>query len=214
MAGVKGQVQRRGEERRRAIVDAAVELFSRGGFQGTGVAAVADKVGITAPAVLHHFGSKEHLLLAVVEEFDRRSITLGVEVFGPGGLETLRRLRRLAEGMEEYPTHSALHLRLEAESLDVESPTHRYFVERAQFMRSLVEQAIRTGQQRREIRADADPAAKAAEVIAYLDGAARSWLVDPSLSLVELFDGYLEGLVASLAAGSRGRAAVRSRPKR
>jgi hypothetical protein len=51
-------------------------------------------------------------------------------------------------------------------------------------------------------------------VIAYLDGAARTWLVDPSLSLVELFDGYLEGLVASLAAGSLGRAAVRSRPKR
>ncbi|WP_031112422.1 helix-turn-helix domain-containing protein, partial [Streptomyces sp. NRRL S-146] len=68
MAGVKGQVQKRGVERRRAMVDAAIELFARQGVRGTGVAAVAERAGATPSALIHHFGSKDGLVRAVLEE--------------------------------------------------------------------------------------------------------------------------------------------------
>jgi AcrR family transcriptional regulator len=200
MAGVKGQVQVRGTERRAAIVDAAVELFARSGYQGTSLSEIAERVGVSAPAILHHFGSKAGLLVAVLADVDQRHLDSGAAVFEPGGLETIRRLRRFAESMARAPQVSAIHLLLEAEHLHDEGPVGQYLRGRARAMRSLVAAAIATGQRAGEIRADVDPTTKAAEVVAYLDGAARSWLVDPDLSILALYDSYLDGLRAALAA--------------
>lgn len=52
--------------RARAIT-AATRLFAAQGFEATSVQAVADEVGVTKQAVLHHFPSKEHLRQAVLE---------------------------------------------------------------------------------------------------------------------------------------------------
>lgn len=199
VAGVKGQVQTRGTERRAAIIDAAVELFSRTGYQGTALSDIAERVGVSAPAVLHHFGSKSGLLVAVLAEVDRRHLDSGAEVFRPGGLETLRRLRRFAESMDRAPQVSAIHLLLEGEHLHDDGPVGKYLRRRARAMRSMVAAAIASGQDSREIRADVDPVAKAAEIVAYLDGAARSWLVDPSLSILDLYDSYLDSLLTALS---------------
>lgn len=60
-------------QRRRAILDAAIDIFGRQGYQGTGLSAIAQDAGITASAIIHHFGSKEGLLRAVLDEHDARS---------------------------------------------------------------------------------------------------------------------------------------------
>jgi AcrR family transcriptional regulator len=52
---------------RAAILAAAVRLFAAHGFDGTAIQDVADAVGVTKPAVLHHFASKEVLRQAVLE---------------------------------------------------------------------------------------------------------------------------------------------------
>jgi AcrR family transcriptional regulator len=202
VAGVKGQVQTRGTERRAAIIDAAVELFSRSGYQGTALTEIAERVGVSAPAILHHFGSKAGLLVAVLAEVDRRHLDSGAEVFGPGGLETLRRLRRFAESMDGAPEVSAIHLLLEAEHLHDDGPVGAYLRRRARAMRAMVAAALTTGQETGEIRADVDPVAKAAEIVAYLDGAARTWLVDPRLSILDLYDSYLDAVLVALSVES------------
>lgn len=54
------------EVRSRAVV-AATKLFAAQGFDATSVQAVADEVGVTKQAVLHHFPSKDHLRHAVLD---------------------------------------------------------------------------------------------------------------------------------------------------
>jgi AcrR family transcriptional regulator len=49
------------------ILDAAVEVFRRGGYHAATLEEVAVKVGITRGAVLYHFRTKADLLAAVVE---------------------------------------------------------------------------------------------------------------------------------------------------
>lgn len=50
------------------IVREATRLFSERGFDGTTLQDIAGAVGVTKPAVLHHFPSKEHVQKAVLEE--------------------------------------------------------------------------------------------------------------------------------------------------
>lgn len=54
------------EVRVRAVA-AATKLFAAQGFDATSVQAVADEVGVTKQAVLHHFPSKDHLRQAVLD---------------------------------------------------------------------------------------------------------------------------------------------------
>jgi AcrR family transcriptional regulator len=206
MVGVKGQTQQRGVERRAAIVDAALELFSQTGFRSGGLTALAERVGVTGPAILHHFGSKDNLLLAVIEEADRRWIGMVLEVYEPGGLESIRRLRRFAEVMEERPYLPALHLRLEVEQrLGDTALTQDYFLERARGSRRLLTKAVTSGQESGEIDPALDPRAIAEEIHAFIDGAARAWIVDPELSLSGMLDHYLTALEARIAAPAKER---------
>src|SRR5580692_5418937 len=46
---------------------AATRLFAERGFEGTSIQLIADAVGVSKPAVLHHFSSKEDLRRAVLE---------------------------------------------------------------------------------------------------------------------------------------------------
>jgi AcrR family transcriptional regulator len=54
-------------EVRIATLAAAMRLFASHGFEGTALQDIADAVGVSKPAVLHHYPSKEHLRQAVLD---------------------------------------------------------------------------------------------------------------------------------------------------
>jgi AcrR family transcriptional regulator len=57
-----------GEATRLALLESAALLFDEYGYAGTSVSAVARGAGLTSGALYFHFGGKENLALAVVEE--------------------------------------------------------------------------------------------------------------------------------------------------
>lgn len=200
MAGVKGQVQRRGVERRKEIVQAALELFTLRGARGTSVADVAEKVGISAPAVLHHFGTKDDLLLAVIAERDKRGAVEFSELLAEGGLAGLARMVDAAEVNEAERGLVACFVVLEAENLHEGDVAHTYFAERSEVMRAFFAGLIADGQESGEIRADIDPVVKATEIVAFMEGAAMVWSLDPKTSLVGLYRSYVDTLLRDLRA--------------
>ena len=200
VVGVKGQIQERGVQRRRAIVEAATELFARDGFRGTGLAAIADEVGVTPAAVLHHFGSKQNLLLAVLRERDRRVVSFVGEFPQPGraGFEAWI---RAAEWNETQWALTSLYTVLECENLLAEHPAHEFFISRTASVREGIVQTIESGIRRGEFRADIDVGAKADEILAFVEGAHMVWLQDPErISLSGLFRSYFGSLLDQLAA--------------
>jgi AcrR family transcriptional regulator len=60
------------ERRRRELLEALVEAFGAGGIGGRSLREVAAAVGTSHRMLLHHFGSRDELLLAIVEEVERR----------------------------------------------------------------------------------------------------------------------------------------------
>src|ERR1700720_423511 len=60
----------RGEESKETILAAARQLFSKRGYRGTSLASIAEAAGLSQPGLLHHYPSKDALLLAVLASRD------------------------------------------------------------------------------------------------------------------------------------------------
>ena len=80
-AGTQGSAP----DKRRLILDAAVRVFARRGFNGCRVADIADEAGVAYGLVYHYFGSKDevldtlflerwNVLLEVIRELDGRDL--------------------------------------------------------------------------------------------------------------------------------------------
>ena len=61
-------------ERRRQLLDAALEVFADRGFYGTSMDELAETAGVTKPVFYKHFGSKRSLYLELLEDVGHRLI--------------------------------------------------------------------------------------------------------------------------------------------
>ncbi|MDP8911330.1 MAG: TetR/AcrR family transcriptional regulator [Actinomycetota bacterium] len=59
-------------ERREALLDTALRVFSEGSYRGTTTAEIAREAGISEPILYRHFASKRELYLACIDESWRR----------------------------------------------------------------------------------------------------------------------------------------------
>jgi AcrR family transcriptional regulator len=76
MAG-GGATGSRADERRRAILDAAVGVFSKRGYRAASMNDVAAEVGLSKPTLYHYVTTKQDLLVAVYEEVLDESLARG-----------------------------------------------------------------------------------------------------------------------------------------
>jgi AcrR family transcriptional regulator len=196
---LKGQAQR-GAERRTKIVDAALAVFATRGYRASALAEIAERVDLTPAGILYHFGSKEALLLDVIAERDRRATEAIGSLPPTGGLDAIRGLVALAEAIEQERGLAAVHTVLQAESFEPDTVAHDYFVARSQVIRAVVAGLLDDAKAAGEVRADVDSTAKGDEFVAYLEGAAVLWLLDDSVSLVDLYRTYIDGFLANVSA--------------
>jgi AcrR family transcriptional regulator len=62
----------KGEERRAAIVEAAIHLFAEKGFRGTTTRGLAAALGVSGPVLYQHFKTKRDLYSAIIETKSRQ----------------------------------------------------------------------------------------------------------------------------------------------
>ncbi|WP_285030692.1 TetR/AcrR family transcriptional regulator [Mycolicibacterium sp. lyk4-40-TYG-92] len=62
--------------RRAQIVAAAIEVISESGWAQTSIRKIADQVGVAMSAVLYHFGTKDNLVEAIIEEMYRTALAV------------------------------------------------------------------------------------------------------------------------------------------
>src|SRR6478752_10574812 len=68
----------KGEQTRRAILDAAIVRFGRDGYRATSVADIARDASVSGTAAYAYFDGKEHLFLAAVDEDAAAAISEGM----------------------------------------------------------------------------------------------------------------------------------------
>ena len=59
-------------ERRRQLLDTALDVFAEGGFHRTSMDGIADRAGVTKPVIYQHFASKRALYRELLEDTGRQ----------------------------------------------------------------------------------------------------------------------------------------------
>jgi AcrR family transcriptional regulator len=95
---------RRAQTRAR-LLEAAAEVYARRGFAGATLEEVASEAGFTKGAVYGHFGSKENLLLALVEEHFAVQVAEQMALFDRDRATWERPLAGSERSMEQLREH-------------------------------------------------------------------------------------------------------------
>lgn len=109
-----GPTNRGRDETRARILQAALELFARNGFDDTTVRAIATRCGLTDAAIFYYFPSKRHVLDSLWRIPSGRSIRALV----PSGVMTEERVRELTDETLDFiaDNHKVMRL-MTAEAL-------------------------------------------------------------------------------------------------
>jgi len=189
-----------GLARREAILRAASEAFATHGYRGASLAMIAQRVGMSAPGLLHHFATKEHLLIELLALRQDRDAARVREVASVSGGRILDALLELGARNADSPGLVRLFTMLAAESIDDDHPGHDWFVERYRQSRAFVAERLIEEQRVGLIRDDVDPQKIAAQILAVFDGLQLQWLLDPDeVDMVTALDDYLGDLRSRLA---------------
>ncbi|WP_353813555.1 TetR/AcrR family transcriptional regulator [Agromyces sp. SYSU T00266] len=205
MTGQRRQPRSRPETlaRRRDILDAAVEIFGNKGFAGGTLQEIADQVGMTHAGILHHFGSKDQLLLEVLSHRDETDVADLEEQHIPGGMALFRHLVRTAFVNAHRAGIVQAYVVLSAESVTDDHPGRVFFQKRYETLRGEVARAFEVVCEEHGVAAPETIELAAASILAVMDGLQVQWLLDPdAVDLGRASEFAIEAIVDSVISPS------------
>ncbi|MFH8409639.1 TetR/AcrR family transcriptional regulator [Streptomyces sp. NPDC018019] len=187
------------EERRAAILQAAMELIAERGYRGTSLAAVAERAGLTQQGLLHHFPSKELLLVGVLEERDRWDTASAAAASGVRRTDTLA---ALVDYNAERPGVVQTYTVLSGDSVTEDHPARDFFERRFRRVRETLAEALRAEFGDR-LPGGLTPERAAPLLAAVMDGLQLQWLLEPEeVDMPAAFRDFL-ALLGDTGAGRR-----------
>lgn len=166
----------KGREKRQEILDKALEIIGREGYQKSTLRQVAQEVGLTNAGVLHHFASKEDLFGQVLARRDE------INWVQTEGSETM--VSRVIDSMginAKVPGLSNLYNSLLAEAASPTHAAHNFFIQRYSELSEHLRKDI--AQQQPEW-SDEKCVRTARLILAAADGLQAQWLLDEEVDVV------------------------------
>jgi len=194
----------RGERTRQAILSHACRVASAEGLGAVSLQRLATDLGISKSGLFAHFGSKEELQLATVDEAARIFVD---EVLRPGlrPAAGLGRLRAMCDSYLSYLSRSVFPggCFFEAAVAEFDSrpgPVRDAVVERRGYWTASLARAVREAQAAGEVRRDVDPEQLAWELNCLLTGANGSFLIEGQSAVFERARRAIRERLAGVAA--------------
>jgi AcrR family transcriptional regulator len=187
-------------QRRQQIIDEATRIIGQRGYYGFSMQELADGCGLTVAGLLHHAGSKEDLLVALLEARDQRDRdALGGWALSRQGEDADRQpledlvdaLHRIVVRNADQPELVRLYSMLRAESLYPGHPAREYFRARDEMVLGAFARGL--------AGLTSHPESLARQVLALMGGLEEQWLRDPAaVDLVREWDRAMDTIVAGL----------------
>ncbi|MCV2395890.1 TetR/AcrR family transcriptional regulator [Actinotalea sp. M2MS4P-6] len=190
---------RAGRATRAKIVEVAAQRFSTDGYHNTALADVARDVGVTTAGLLHHFPSKQHLLVAVAGHRleASRHIWDGITDDSSAG-EIVERMIDVTKHYLTEPELIELAVAVATEAADSSSLAHDVFAGRYATVVDTITGQFSRSAARGELFDGVDPAQLARTTVAISDGLQLQWtLADRGVDLLGLIATSLADLASA-----------------
>ncbi len=184
--------------RRAQIVDEAIRLIGRLGSRGFTIQGLASQCGLSNAGLLYYFGSKDGVLLALIDEIERREADIVAPMIptaAPDARENakayeamVKLLRLIINRSCENPEVGRFVIVLQAEAMDPGHPAHDWFLARAHEAEDLFERVVApwSGNARQASRS----------IHALILGLTRRWFDEPAdFDLGATFESAVRALV-------------------
>ncbi|WP_079178950.1 TetR/AcrR family transcriptional regulator [Streptomyces humi] len=194
------------DARRAAILEAATSNFARAGYLNSSLAKIAADAGTSATVVVHHFGSKEKLLMAVLEAREERNYVKVHEGVSQDDIrEQLRAVLALAAHNLTEPGLIELFAKLSVEAMDPGHPAHVFFTVRNEGAARALAAGLRGALAAGRLKPETDPDQVAREILAVSDGLQVQWAISGGrLDFLADYRAYLDRLTRALTTDGHG----------
>ncbi|WP_141844026.1 TetR/AcrR family transcriptional regulator [Humibacillus xanthopallidus] len=169
----------KGVAKREEILDAALTVIARNGYQRTSVRDIAEAVGLSQAGLLHYFASKEALFAEVLrrrDEVDRERMPADPAARVEGLIEIMRH-------NADVPGLVQLYAELSTEASHPEHAAHDFFTQRYAVLRRELGETVRAAQERGELSTSLDAESVATILLASADGLQTQWMLEPGLDM-------------------------------
>ncbi|MEV0640918.1 TetR/AcrR family transcriptional regulator [Streptomyces sp. NPDC050619] len=160
------------------ILGSALEVFAARGFRAGSLNDIAKAAGLTRAGLLHHYPSKQAVLLALLEQRDaelrRTTRTSGLTL-----LELLKELEHLTGLILANRDLVQLAHILTAEASGEAHPAREWVARRYVALRAELADAVRLSVETGELPPELNPDDFAALLLGAIEGAENQWLVSP-----------------------------------
>lgn len=178
----------KGVARREEILESALDVIGRKGYQNASLKQIAELVGVTPAALLHYFGSKEELFTEVLRKRDEHDGMMPQTLNPADGKSAFIDVIR---HNTEVPGVVELFSRLSVDAVDPAHPAHQYFLERSEKLReSITDSFVHDAAH----RATLDPDTMARVIQAVADGLQLQWMIDRSVDMPGIIGALMDVL--------------------
>ncbi|MCX7709933.1 MAG: TetR/AcrR family transcriptional regulator [Clostridia bacterium] len=142
------RIVKKPDERRRELIDTALELFQTQGYSATTVEAIIRKIGIAKGTFYHYFQSKEDIMAAVVQSLLDRIVEEARAVAADPSLNAIEKIKLMFGGQgsgysEAHDVTESLH---SPENRELHEKTNvETILQLSPILSEVIEQGIREG---------------------------------------------------------------------
>lgn len=184
--------------RRREILTAAFEVFSKNGYRSGSLSQISEIVGISEAGILHHFKTKANLLIEVLRYHDERA----TEAMGQqrtNGLNFVQAWLDLVQYNISVPGMVEMYCIVSAEATSPAHPAHNYFIQRYENVIDFAIEAMVHIEADGHMRAELDPEDLGRALVALSDGLQVQWLLDRKWDMVEEHKSFFRRILTDSA---------------
>ncbi|GAA3939255.1 helix-turn-helix domain-containing protein [Microbacterium soli] len=175
----------KGVAKREEILEAALRVVADQGYRRASVREIADAAGLSPAGLLHYFGSKEELFLAILQARDEH------DARDHAGTAFLDAFLAVVRHNITVPGLVTLYAQLAAEAGDPGHPARDFFMARTANLREIAREEIAAAQRDGRIRADLDPEWVMRALHALADGLQTAWMLDPDIDMAADIEQFL-----------------------
>ena len=190
------------QDKRRTIINAAVEVFAEKGFHHSRVSDIARKAGVADGTIYLYFKSKDDLLITIFEERMEELLCEARKAVDacPDPFDKIRAFARFHMGQVEQ--HRSLASVLQVELRLSNKFMKEYHPQRLREYLDIIGEIVREGQAKGLIRKECNPIVVRRAFFGALDEIAMQWTLTPHpryrlvSTAEEVSDIFIRGLMA------------------